>query len=237
MSEFDRFLCQCKPRVKETLARRSGELSEEEVAFVLRHHEWQIEQFLSLVISAGMTGALKYLSMYGGQAPVMGGMAQTLDFRQIAKDRFRDGKSYNYIDVAAWIADTYRIPLDRYLKQSVNSALTHLRIIEELFIVSDHNTPGLCLYSARRSATVDRKPITRYRAWAMEVRQVLKNGGAMTTQEIANGLCAEIDPVQRKSITDALNTLYRQGLVEFRGRKGAGRQYALVDQEAMKCCG
>jgi hypothetical protein len=66
MSEFDRFLCQCKPRVMNLLTVRLNNLKPEEVDFVLEHEDWQVEQFLSLLVSAGARGAMRYLHNYGG---------------------------------------------------------------------------------------------------------------------------------------------------------------------------
>lgn len=238
MSGFDQYLCQCKPRVKEALARRLGQLSAEEVAFVLRHHDWQIEQFLSLVITASMAGAMTYLHNYGGHAAVAAGMAQTIDIRKAVVARFSDGKPYTYVDVAGWIADTHKVALDGSLKNRVQGIVKQLIALEELFCVSTHDSHNrLLMYASRRMANVNRQPKTRYRQWALEVKNALQDGRAMTVPELANRLCDEVDPLQRKAITDALNSLYRQGLVEFRGSKGAGRQYALVTQEVAQCCG
>ena len=238
MSGFDPYLCHCKPRVKTVLAERLATLSAKDAEFVFRHQEWQIEQFLSLVITAGMDGAMRYLHNYGGQGTGLAGMTQGIDFRAVVKERFSDGKPYTYLAVAKWIADIHKVLLDKVLKQRVYGTVINLVQLEELFNVSDYDAHNhLHIYSTQRGATVKRKPPQRYRAWALEVKHALEKHGALTTGDIANLLCAEIEPLQRKAITDALNSLYRQGLVEYRGAKGVGRQYALVNQEAMKCCG
>jgi hypothetical protein len=135
MSEFDRFLCQCKPRVKEQLAQRLRGLTPTESDFVLRHEDWRIEQFLSLLISVGAEGAMRYLHCYGGRGNTVEGMGATLNLEQIVSQKLADETPYTYLQIATWIANTHKVSLSYALKHRVLSITRNLVKEGSLYVV------------------------------------------------------------------------------------------------------
>jgi hypothetical protein len=152
MSEFDRFLCQCKPRVMNLLARRLNNLKPEEIDFVLQHEDWRIEQFLSLVVSTGMQGAMRYLRNYGGRGEVVVGMDATLDLEKIVRDRFAEGHAYTYLQVATWIAKTHKVCLDYCLKDRINKIVRTFWKRGQLIRLAGGTPNILAVYSAASPA-------------------------------------------------------------------------------------
>jgi hypothetical protein len=148
MSEFDRFLCQCKPLVMNLLAMQLKNLKPEEVDFVLRHEDWRIEQFLSLVVSTGMQGAMRYLHNYGGRDEVVAGMDATLDLEQIVSQRFAEGNAYTYLQIATWISQTHKICLDYSLKDRINKIVRTFWKRGQIIRLAGGTPNVLAVYSA-----------------------------------------------------------------------------------------
>lgn len=234
MSEFDRFLCCCKPKVRQIILKRIERIPPDDIGFVLVQHPDRIEQFLSLVLTAGEVGALRYLKTYGGQVSHHRGLGAPVDVGQFVQAAFEPGEQYSFLQLAEKISEQHSIPLDYWLKGRVKAELRALSDRGAVCRIDERKPGELAIWARSHGEPVRRTSLSRRQAWAREVESLMTDRGPLTILQMRQilGLPVSASP----GISDHLTCLRRRGEVVVVGDRRP-YSYQFKKKEDFPCCG
>ena len=234
MSVFDQFgLAAYKPKVRQLILKRIDRIPLDDIRFVLVHDPDRIKQFLSLVLTAGEIGALRYLKTYGGQVSYHQGLGAPVDIGQFVQAAFEHGEQYSFLQLAEKVSEEHSIPLDHWLKGRVKSELRSLFERGVICRIDSRNLGGLAIWARSHGEITQRTP-SRRQAWAREVEALMADNGPLTIVQMRQILGLPVS--DSAGISDHLARLRKRGEVVVVGDRRP-YQYQFKKKEDFPCCG